>query len=76
MVMGACPGQITISCVPLSLMVTATTVRACRYNKSKITKKSHWFKSKINGKNHWYKSKITEKVTGLSQNYQKQDENV
>ena len=32
MVMGACPGQIPISCVPLTLMVTATVVRACRYN--------------------------------------------
>ena len=31
MVMGACPGQIPISCVPLTLMVTATVVRACRY---------------------------------------------
>ena len=31
MVMGACPGQIPISCVPLTLMVTATMVRACRY---------------------------------------------
>ena len=29
--MGACPGQIPISCVPLTLMVTATMVRACRY---------------------------------------------
>ena len=29
--MGACPGQIPISCVPLALMVTATMVRACRY---------------------------------------------
>ena len=32
MVMGACPGQIPISCVPLTLMVTATMVRACRYS--------------------------------------------
>ena len=32
MVMGACPGQIPISCVPLTLMVTATVVRACRYS--------------------------------------------
>ena len=34
MVMGACPGQIPISCVltlMLTLMVTATMVRACRY---------------------------------------------
>ena len=31
MVMGACPGQIPISCVPLTLMVTAAMVRACRY---------------------------------------------
>ena len=34
MVMGACPGQIPISCVPLTLMVTATVVRACRYSMS------------------------------------------
>ena len=32
MVMGACPGQIPISYVPLTLMVTATMARACRYN--------------------------------------------
>ena len=31
MVMGACPWQIPISCVILTLMVTATMVRACRY---------------------------------------------
>ena len=31
MVMGACPGQIPISCVPLTLMITAKMVRACRY---------------------------------------------
>ena len=39
MVMGACPGQIPISCVPLTLMVTATVVRACRYTSSRLTKK-------------------------------------
>ena len=32
MAMGACPGQIPMSCVPPALMVTATMVRACRYN--------------------------------------------
>ena len=31
MAMGACPGQIPMPCVPPALMVTATTVRACRY---------------------------------------------
>ena len=31
MAMGACPGQIPMSCVPPALMVTATMVRACRY---------------------------------------------
>ena len=31
MVMGACPGQTPISSVPLTLMVTATMVRARRY---------------------------------------------
>ena len=31
MVMGACPGQIPMPCVPPALMVTATMVRACRY---------------------------------------------
>ena len=36
MVMGACPGQIPISCVPLTLMVTATMVRACRYTTLQI----------------------------------------
>ena len=34
MVIDACPGQIPISCVPLTLMVTATVVRACRYTNS------------------------------------------
>ena len=33
MAMGACPGQIPMPCVPPALMVTATMVRACRYNK-------------------------------------------
>ena len=33
MVMGACPGQIPISCVPPTIMVTATIVRACRFIK-------------------------------------------
>ena len=32
MVMGACPGQIPMPCVPPTLMATATVVRACRYN--------------------------------------------
>ena len=32
MAMGACPGQIPMPCVPPALMVTATMVRACRYN--------------------------------------------
>ena len=31
MAMGACPGQIPMPCVPPTLMVTATMVRACRY---------------------------------------------
>ena len=32
MAMGACPGQIPMPCVPPALMVTATMVKACRYN--------------------------------------------
>ena len=31
MVMGACPGQIPMPCVPPALMVTTTMVRAYRY---------------------------------------------
>ena len=31
MVMGACPGQIPMPCVPPTLFPTATMVRACRY---------------------------------------------
>ena len=31
--MGACNGQIPISCVPPTIMVTATIVRACRFIK-------------------------------------------
>ena len=33
MVMGACPGQIPMPCVPPSLTTAATMVRACRYKR-------------------------------------------
>ena len=38
--MGACPGQISIPCVPPSLVPAATTVRACRYTWSKLMQRS------------------------------------
>ena len=47
MAMGACPGQIPMPCVPPALMVTATMVRACRYNQRRKNFQSclfgvHW----------------------------------
>ena len=42
MAMGACPGQIPMPCVPPTLMVTATMVRACRYKALSRLKITHF----------------------------------